>query len=497
MFARPALRRAAVAASMVFTLLAAPTAAKADLCLYAPMLGTSSHQTSYAPGAGVDVTTFDFAAGVSNGTFFKTRVSVAASNLASNSLNVTRFPVGRAGNQISLATNSRALAYINGDYFTEANGMPYSAVIEGGSLIYAPLGTSRVVGTAVQSYSYEHGFPLTYTFRLGITPFHIDGVNQTHIKANGITAITNKYASGDLPSNSGGLLIYGAKVSKVYKSAVTAKPSKGVLLLSNSTTLKKLLKLSAGLATTFVLPKVPAPALQLDYATVHSSGSISANGLKVRIDGVNVDASSSNARVYDSNYLAGRATQAGSYTIVLNADSKVIAKYRSRGSVVPSGGQVLQLGSAGSTFYSGVSVGTVVTVTKGYTATGDTKFVNAIGASAHGLQGGVNTQLCSRYFEAIRPRTSLGWNNSTGEVWLLTSSSGQDLKDYGFRMGGSSYHQMFAWLKQLGATDAVLEDGGGSTTMITNNGGSYLRIDIPPSAWLRDIPNGWSLTTKG
>jgi len=49
----------------------------------------------------------------------------------------------------------------------------------------------------------------------------------------------------------------------------------------------------------------------------------------------------------------------------------------------------------------------------------------------------------------------------------------------------------------LGATDAILLDGGGSTTMVIKNpASSWQRFDIPESGWYRDLASGYSLLTK-
>jgi exopolysaccharide biosynthesis protein len=73
---------------------------------------------------------------------------------------------------------------------------------------------------------------------------------------------------------------------------------------------------------------------------------------------------------------------------------------------------------------------------------------------------------------------------------MITTSSGQNLNDFGFRMGGSTTHQMFDWMKQLGASDGVALDGGGTTSMFARIAGSIERIDIPNEAWIRPAPLG-------
>jgi hypothetical protein len=56
---------------------------------------------------------------------------------------------------------------------------------------------------------------------------------------------------------------------------------------------------------------------------------------------------------------------------------------------------------------------------------------------------------------------------------------------------------MAQWLLSLGATDAVLLDGGGSTTMQINlpDVGSQ-RFDLPDVAWWRELANAFSIERK-
>jgi hypothetical protein len=79
----------------------------------------------------------------------------------------------------------------------------------------------------------------------------------------------------------------------------------------------------------------------------------------------------------------------------------------------------------------------------------------------------------------------------------MTSSRGYDGYDFGYRQGGSTSSQMALWLMQLGATDAVLLDGGGSTTMQINQPDSgWERFDLPDQAWWRDLANAFSIDRK-
>jgi hypothetical protein len=65
------------------------------------------------------------------------------------------------------------------------------------------------------------------------------------------------------------------------------------------------------------------------------------------------------------------------------------------------------------------------------------------------------------------------------------------------RQGGSTSDQMGHWLQSLGATEVVLLDGGGSTTMqIRHPESGWQRFDLPDSAWYRGLANGFTLESK-
>jgi hypothetical protein len=66
----------------------------------------------------------------------------------------------------------------------------------------------------------------------------------------------------------------------------------------------------------------------------------------------------------------------------------------------------------------------------------------------------------------------------------------------GYRLGGSTLHQLGDWLRSVGATNAVALDGGGSTTMLAKLSGDYHRVDLPDGVWIRDIPQGVALIAR-
>jgi hypothetical protein len=49
----------------------------------------------------------------------------------------------------------------------------------------------------------------------------------------------------------------------------------------------------------------------------------------------------------------------------------------------------------------------------------------------------------------------------------------------------------------MGATQAVMLDGGGSTTMFVQTpDADYERVDLPPSEWIRAVPQGITMVAR-
>jgi hypothetical protein len=58
-------------------------------------------------------------------------------------------------------------------------------------------------------------------------------------------------------------------------------------------------------------------------------------------------------------------------------------------------------------------------------------------------------------------------------------------------------HQLTAWLKELGATQAIAVDGGGSTTMyVKQPTNDYMRLDLPATEWVRSVPQGITMIAR-
>ena len=488
--ATAAVLTAAVAFGAPSSALGSGFTAAALNCLDAPSL-TQASRTETPLGQNVTLKTFSYSPGVANGSMFPAKVSAIQGNFATSTLRLSRPAVGASVSQRTLASVTGALGYINTDFFDEGRSLNYSAIIENGSLIYAPPSKSAVVGITQLPYRIETGYPSISPFTIGTSRYVISGVNQRVMaNSNTMVAYTPQYANSLLPYNRGGVLLSNGKVVKIYKTRITAKPKAGTLLVANGASSTRVAKIKIGSHTTFKLPAVPAPSRQLKSALVWASGSATVNNVSIGIDGVNTDYWSSGARLYTSIFTTSRATVASDYSIAIDAFGKVKSKSRGVAYRVPAGGYVLQVGGEGAAFYNAATVGSTVSINNRYSSSGNVVFSTAWGSGGQNLRAGSNNQDCDSHHEQIRPRTGIAWNATTGDYWMVTTSSGQNLNDFGFRMGGSTIHQMFDWMKQLGATDGVVMDGGGTTSMFARISGSVERIDVPNEAWVRAAPLG-------
>lgn len=107
---------------------------------------------------------------------------------------------------------------------------------------------------------------------------------------------------------------------------------------------------------------------------------------------------------------------------------------------------------------------------------------DAGGSGAAILSGGAISADCGvPAARTSRPRSALAWNRGSGRAWLVTVNSiGSGRAAPGNR--GLPYGAMADVLRRIGATDGVLLDGGGSTTLVVKRGSKLVRADAKPSA---------------
>jgi hypothetical protein len=293
------------------------------------------------------------------------------------------------------------------------------------------------------------------------------------------------------------VLLVNNVVSKLYLSGTSVKPKAGILIIARGTPSARIKKLKLGQKVSYKLPTAPSQVTEMVADRVWAYGKARSKTKVLTIRAVNHEATGAGITLFDSNFTKSRATTPGSFTIVLDSKNKVTKKYWGGSSViVPSGGSVLQLGNDGEAFYRDAVTWSTLVIENDFRSVSGKKITSASGRGNKILDQGVNIEVCDDRSEQIRPRTSIAWNNSTGKIWLATTSSGVNLNDWGFRQGGSTIHQLGDVLKSLGATDAVTVDGGGSATFLAKLLGRYKRLDVPDEAWIREIPIGAGLVPK-
>lgn len=119
----------------------------------------------------------------------------------------------------------------------------------------------------------------------------------------------------------------------------------------------------------------------------------------------------------------------------------------------------------------------------------------AIGSGALMLRDGRDVAPCTSSGARSRPRTLVAWNSRRTRLWLLAlDGRGRDAPVPTY---GGTYRQVAELARALGATDAVMLDGGGSTTMALRGPDNAVhRIDAPDGAAQRPVPDGLVLVPR-
>ena len=229
--------------------------------------------------------------------------------------------------------------------------------------------------------------------------------------------------------------------------------------------------------------------LRTTHAAV--SGGISSRGSEYAVAAVNDPLLLRDDIVLFTSRWQQAAVPRGSHAVVVvKGHVKRIAGPSAR-VAVPRDGYVLATKS--SRLLAGLSKGAKVTFDVRAVAKDRRSLVNASGHGGSVMRDGRVAELCSEYENLLRPRSSLAWNDR-GDVWLLTSSSGRPDPPDGLRVGGSTKRQLAQVARSLGATEAVILDGGGSVGLFVHKGRKVNRLDLSAGAYVRPIPVVWTLS---
>ncbi|MEN9609115.1 MAG: hypothetical protein RLZZ06_1046 [Actinomycetota bacterium] len=472
-----------------------PSASAAG-CEATKPLSNATLTTTALPNGGV-IRSYQFGPGMANSSAYAGRLAVAKMSLNFASVTPTHAKFGEAIDQVALAESVGALVHTNSDFFDFNSLMPYSAFGLGGSLDYSPQGSSTVLGVRMVAATAKTGIRAA-SKTSGFKKMYVAGLNLDVVNSGSIVAFNSSYP-GTLPANSYGILLRGGKVSAVYPNGTTQKPTSGYLLAARGASVASLKSLSVGSTLSYTPPS--GTIAQLVRDRIISNGQVTSLSGRVlaSINGVNV---------YKSLYLSGGVLftdeysgrmPAGSSTVVVNG-SNVVTRVSPTGLslTVPSGYRVLQFYGTARNLVSSFNVGDRVVISASFRSASGKNYSTVFGVGNTIIKNGVVNASCAGSVDTIRPRTALGWDDS-GHIYLATTTMGRDWPDGGaggYRVGGSTVHQLADWLRALGATDGVALDGGGSTTMYAKVSGEYHRMDLPDGVWTRWVPVGIALTNR-
>ena len=482
---------------------AVPVSAAQAGCINTPALDNNHLVADKSLGFGVKARAWQFEPGNdardASLSSLGAKISVVSGNLRYITFGVLHQGIPREQNLKQLAdSNPKTMASLNGDYF-DSNG-PWNAVVEEGQVTYSPPGESGVIGLSRHKVVDARGYRSTGTLTIGTRKFNITGVNQLEPAATSLVVYRSNFIRPLTPKGQVTFQIKSGKIFKIYPAGAAISSKSGTVVQVKGYLAPIIAKMKAKTTVRISLPPIPKFEDRISADNVTSSGSISSKSNTLIFDSVNfANLSTTGATLFDSNFIG--TTRAGRTTVRISPDAlgnQIVRSVRSGVATrVDAGGYVLQAKSSSTSLTaSRFKVGDVVTVSKSFISEAKSPFITAAGRGPRIVQGSKLVWVCALHNKEHRPRSAIGWNQD-GQVWLITSSRGYDAFDFGYRQGGSTSSQMGEWLLSLGATDAVLLDGGGSTTMQINvpDAGSQ-RFDLPDVAWWRGLANAFSIESK-
>ena len=483
-------------------------------CIFTPTLDNSRQAPATSLGTFVTAKSWQWQPG-SDATraslsSLGTKVAVVSGNLRRITLGVLRSGIPQTQDlRVLTDSNHQTIAAINGDYF-DGSG-PWNAMVQSGQVSYSPPGETEVIGVVRKKVVDGYGYRTTGTVTIGTKKFNITGVNQLQPGPTSVVLYKGNFIRPVTPKGATTLLVKAGKLIKVYPKGSTVSAVGRYVIQIKGHMAAHAAKLKVNSKVKFSLPPVPTYEERISADTITAYGKISSKSNSLSIDSVNYANLGPGATLFDSSFRG--PTNAGRATLRIMPDSKgklIVRNIYERGSIeniektgsrirVDNGGFVVQANSEKAV--KGLKKfkdGDIVTISTSYKAEARSQFFTAAGRGPRIVQGGKMIWICAQHSREHRPRSAIGWNQD-GQVWFMTSSRGLLADDFGYRQGGSTSSQMAQWLLQLGATDAVLLDGGSSTAMYIDKpeeGPRLSRFDLPDNSWVRYLANGFSLQRR-
>jgi 3',5'-cyclic AMP phosphodiesterase CpdA len=189
------------------------------------------------------------------------------------------------------------------------------------------------------------------------------------------------------------------------------------------------------------------------------------------------------------SYSRAGAAGSGQVREVTVVDGAVTATATQAGSgPIPENGFVLVGHGAGAAALAALGVGDAVSLDYAPRSE-DGEMAVAIGGNTVLLRDGA---VQPQTDQAVHPRTAVGFSADGGTMYLVTI----DGRSAASR--GMSYEELGAYMKELGADDALNLDGGGSSTMVAREAGEE-GVDVenaPSDGYERAVPNGLALFSE-
>jgi len=175
--------------------------------------------------------------------------------------------------------------------------------------------------------------------------------------------------------------------------------------------------------------------------------------------------------------------------LTVSAGRAVDVREGADGRPVPEDGFVLVAVGRAARALAGVSPGAPVAFRAGQDGDGGTPWDLAIGYRGTLLRKGrIPAFPHTHRYEIREPRTALAWDDSGRRLWLLT------VDGRSARSAGLTVAETARLLQRLGARNAVMLDGGGSTEMLARTSpGTLTIVNVPSGGSERPVPNGLAL----
>ena len=473
-------------------------------CLNTPSLKTAKkHNETPLVGAGM-YGTYDWSEGKTNGgQLWRTRLSYSHSSLAQVRISPAFAQIGNVSTQVKLAKRQNSIAYINGDFFhLRGTNLLYSAMVEENEFAYSPVKPSAIVGVVESSANERTGMQGASHILVNGKKITTQGLNLQFLSADGIGAFNSLKMTTGIPRASYVVEVVDGVVIKSGDSKEFEIPKKlgDFTFVANGLGATRLSAIKVGDNIEYVKP-VKAKTTKFLRTSIASAGTVVLpGGESLNIRAVNNRTANVKSGVVLFTSKLYPTTSRLSATVITNLAGVVTKVHNIGRAINVSANQlVLQIGVDSADLVKSLKVGDKLKINNDYKIKKDVELYSAFGNRENLIINSVVVAKCSPSHEDIRPRNAIGWNEN-GDVWFANTTMGvrnnADVFNR-FRLGGSTVHQLAKWLKELGATQAIMLDGGGSTTMFVQTPeAGYKRVDLPPSEWIRAVPQGIAMIAR-